>query len=182
MQVQITNQNAYYFKILICIGLLLVFFFVENVLINFGSNVILKQGVLVLFTGFRMLFTLFWVLKLIFEHVKQGVDYHIYLVYLFTAIVILILSFAFDYFFIYQIDNQSFKGLNHVHHLGEVFFRLLFFSTLFFTMQGTLQIVPKSNLAEVYVLLEALVTYISFIFFLSNFSSLRHTIHLLKKT
>lgn len=82
---------------------------------------------------------------------------------------------------IYQIDNQSFSGIENYNSNIAVLFKFFYLSALFFTMLGVMDILPVSTFAELYVLLEALASYISFIFFLSNFSNLRKTLLALKK-
>jgi len=153
----------------------------EFTLLTFLEAEWLKIVILGICTALKIGFIAQFIRSTIFKNVVAGVPYHVYLLYIFIAILVFILSFASDFLCVYSIDNQSFTGLDSDLNLAKAFFSFLFLSTMFFTMQGAMDVIPAGTLAETYILLESIVAYTSFIFFLSNFSSLKHSLRVLRK-
>lgn len=175
------QERHYYTKVLLAIGLLMLCSIFELSLISFIHYEKLKYAIILILTGIKIYIIFSLSLTSIFNNIIKGVEYHIYLAYIIISIFIFIFSFGIDFFMIYQIDNQSFSGIENYNSNIAVLFKFFYLSALFFTMLGVMDILPVSTFAELYVLLEALASYISFIFFLSNFSNLRKTLLALKK-
>lgn len=87
-------------------------------------------------------------------------------------IVLIISSFAADYFVLGKIYPDIFRGVlasDDLNMMGE----MLYFSLVTFTTTGFGDIVPTSNLARFPVSLEVIVGFISTIFVISNFSNFK---------
>ncbi len=88
-------------------------------------------------------------------------------------IVLIITSFAVDYFVLYKIYPQGFKGVLASDDLS-VLSEMLYFSLITFTTTGFGDIVPTANFARLPVSMEIIVGFVSTIFIISNFSNFKN--------
>lgn len=175
------KTERYFYRMLLALGLVLVLSVAEYFLIQAFTLRIVQIPLLLSFTAVKLFVIVRLALRSIFYHVINGVEYTVYLVYIFLAIILFILSFCSDFVCIYLFDKNSFEGFDANISTNKMIFEMFFLSTAFFTFLGAINVSPAGTLAEFYLLLESLVTYIGFIFFLSNFSNVRNTLLLLRK-
>ncbi|MGJ4747317.1 ion transporter [Leptospira sp. SA-E8] len=108
----------------------------------------------------------------------SGLDlkYYEFLVFIAFNISVIVLSFGFDYLCIYKTDVSSFSGIPQDLGYSSLFFKFVYFSLMIFTNIGIIKIVPESTEAEILVIFEAILSFITIIFILSDFISLKESL------
>jgi len=107
--------------------------------------------------------------------VRKGTAYHIYLIYIAANAILIITSFGSDYFALHIIQPEAFEGMAGVGNEFEVFFKMFYLSLLLFTNLGVADIVPATTQAEVLVMSEGIIAFVSLIFMLSDYTTLRES-------
>lgn len=86
-------------------------------------------------------------------------------------ILLILISFAIDFYTLYQIYPDSFSGIL-ASSSEDTFIEFLYFSLVTFTTTGFGDIVPQTNEARILISMEIILAFISIIFIISNFGSL----------
>ncbi len=163
--------------------------FLLAILLGAGEFLLLKNEApkgLVLFFIF-----LFSVTKVLYVVVKcfrrivtiahTNMPYHRFLIFIASNVSLLVFSFSLDYFAIYTYDPASFTGLEDTTNVVEEYFKLFYLSLLLFTNMGVANVVPVKIPAEILVMFEAIVSFVTLIFILSDYVTLRDSLRRLKK-
>jgi hypothetical protein len=103
-------------------------------------------------------------------------SYFRFLFFISMNILLMVISFAVDYYCIYLIDVNSFSGLEDATTLPGQLFKFFYLSFLLFTNMGVANVVPVSMPAECMVMFEAIVSFMTIIFILSDFVSLKESL------
>ncbi|MCF8238680.1 MAG: potassium channel family protein [Saprospiraceae bacterium] len=101
--------------------------------------------------------------------IKQ--TYNTFLTVMSINILLILVSFAIDYYTLYQIYPQTFSGILAASS-EDTFVEFLYFSLVTFTTTGFGDIVPRTNEARILISMEIILAFISIIFIISNFGSL----------
>ncbi|HWA35232.1 MAG TPA: hypothetical protein VG737_13925 [Cyclobacteriaceae bacterium] len=112
---------------------------------------------------------------------KSDLRYHHFLLFIGLSIGLMMVSFATDYFCLYQIDERSFAGIDPDVTLGEEIFKFFFFSVLIFSNLGVASVVPSSIPAEFVMMTEGVLSFITIILVLSDFISLKESLQGIQK-
>ncbi|RHX86680.1 ion transporter [Leptospira stimsonii] len=102
--------------------------------------------------------------------------YYEFLIFIAVNISIIIVSFGLDYFCIYRVDPTSFSGLPNGATVFVLAFKFFYFSLMIFTNIGIIKMIPESAETEVIVIFEAILSFITIIFVLSDFLSLKESL------
>ncbi|HRW74717.1 MAG: hypothetical protein H6568_04290 [Lewinellaceae bacterium] len=97
--------------------------------------------------------------------------YNTFLTLMSINILLILISFAIDFFTLYQIYPSSFTGIL-ASSSEDTFVEFLYFSLVTFTTTGFGDIVPRTNEARILISMEIVLAFISIIFIISNFGSL----------
>ncbi|TGL82262.1 ion transporter [Leptospira yasudae] len=126
----------------------------------------ISKSIYFLFKGFRK----------ISEFSALNVEYYEFLIFIAVNISVIIVSFGLDFFCLYQIDSKSFSGI--APNLGTflLLFKFVYFSLMIFTNIGIIKMIPESTTSEVLVIVEAMLSFVTIIFILSDFLSLKESI------
>ena len=111
----------------------------------------------------------------------KNVAFHKFLIFMFINVMILIISFSVDFLCLYEINPSNFEGLPKNLSYGELFFEFIYLSMLGFNNLGFYDVVPKSMAARTLVILEIISYFLTIVFVLSDFVSLKDSIVELKK-
>ena len=111
----------------------------------------------------------------------EDVPYHRFLLFVAANIILVVFSFSIDYFCVFELDNGTFSGLENTSNDLERFFKLFYLSLLLFTNMGVANVVPLTIPAETLVMFEAIVSFITLIFILSDYVTLRDSLSRLGK-
>lgn len=107
--------------------------------------------------------------------VRKGTAYHIYLLFIAVNAILIITSFGSDYFALQLIEPKAFEGMKGITNEFEIFFKMFYLSLLLFTNLGVADIVPATTHAEILVMAEGIVAFVSLIFMLSDYTTLKES-------
>ena len=115
-------------------------------------------------------------IRQLFEATRSNQPYHRFMMLMLVNMTQIILSFGFDYHCIYQVDKDCFS-LNLVDPTpGETVFEFIYFSTLNFTFFGYGDVTPQTVPAKFVTMTEVLLAFVTVIFLLSDFISLKESL------
>jgi hypothetical protein len=165
------------------IGFLLVTLFgtAEFFLIDFKTPKALILAVVFLFSISKVVYMVIKCFRRIVTISHMDVPYHRFLLFIAANVVLIVFSFSIDYLAVYHLDKTSFTGLEDTTNLVEEYFKLFYLSLLMFTNMGVANVVPVKIPAEILVMFEAIVSFVTLIFILSDYLTLRDSLRRLKE-
>lgn len=107
---------------------------------------------------------------------RMNMAYHRFLVLMLVNMSQIILSFALDYHLLHRIDPGSFGGMPETSGEAATVFELAYYSVLNFTFFGYGDVTPQSIPAKLLTMTEILLAFVTVIFLLSDFISLKESI------
>lgn len=113
---------------------------------------------------------------------SEDIAYHKFLFLMTYNIGQMTLSFAIDFFCLYEVDKSSFVGVMPEFGKIEEAFEFFYFSILNFTFFGYGDLMPATVAAKLIVLLEIIIAFLTIIFILSDFISMKDSLKKLKKS
>jgi len=124
---------------------------------------------------FKSVFFFIESFRKILEATRNDVAYHHFLVFMAINIALIILSFGIDFVCLYQVEPTSFTGIALDLSFGKWVFELMYFSLLNFSNFGFGEIIPVSMFGKTIVTIEIIISFITIIFILSDFVSLKES-------
>ncbi|PJZ54985.1 ion transporter [Leptospira adleri] len=131
---------------------------------------------IVLLAGTKSIYFFIKGFRKISELSVMDLKYYEFLVFIAVNISVIIVSFGLDFFCLYRVDPASFSGLPSGAAVFGLLFKFFYFSLMIFTNIGIIKIIPESTEAEVAVIFEAILSFITIIFVLSDFLSLKESL------
>jgi hypothetical protein len=166
------------FKDIVIENLLIILF---GVLIFYLDDIEFKDAynkILVFtFAIIKSIYFIFGGFRKIVRFTKNNITYYKFLLFLGLNITLIIISFSVDYLCLYQIDPNSFTGLSESMEWYETGFKFFYFSLLIFSNLGVVKVLPETSAAEALVMFEAILSFITIIFILSDFISLKESLN-----
>lgn len=149
-------------------------------LIHQGVNKYMLIGTILLLSAIKVIYFSATTFRKLAD-ITQNIQYLHFLTFVAFNIIYLVFSFSLDYFLIYSIDSQAFSGLEKASNLYEVYFKMFYLSFLLFTNMGVANVVPVAIPAECLVMFEAISSFATIIFILSDFVSLKDALTKFRK-
>ncbi len=115
-------------------------------------------------------------LKQLYEAAQSNLAHHRFLVLMGINMSQMILSFAFDFHLLYCLNNACFSGVAKDVGQMEALFDFVYLSTLNFSFFGYSDILPQTVPAKIVNLTEIVLAFVTVIFLLSDFISLKESI------
>ncbi len=115
-------------------------------------------------------------LKQLYEASRCNLAHHHFLILMGINMSQMVMSFAFDFHLLYCIDNGCFTGVAKGVNQMEALFDFFYLSTLNFSFFGYSDILPQSVPAKILNLTEIVLAFVTVIFLLSDFISLKDSI------
>jgi hypothetical protein len=115
-------------------------------------------------------------MRQLFAAARQNLAHHRFLLLMGVNMSQMILSFAFDFQLLHQLDPASFTGVPVGAGLAETLFDYFYLSTLNFSFFGYSDILPQTVPARIVNLTEVLLAFFTVIFMLSDFISLKDSL------
>ncbi|MCS6823341.1 MAG: hypothetical protein NZ529_03535 [Cytophagaceae bacterium] len=109
------------------------------------------------------------------------IPYHRFLLFIAANVVLVVTSFSIDYFCIYKWNPDTFTGLEDTTNDLQRYFKLFYLSLLMFTNMGVANVIPVAIASEALVMFEAIVSFVTLIFILSDYVTLRESLSRLRK-
>ena len=115
-------------------------------------------------------------LNQLYDATRSDLSHHRFLLLMAINMSQMILSFAFDFHLLYTIDRHSFLGVDSEASFGVALFDFFYLSTLNFSFFGYSEILPQTIVAKIINLTEIVLAFITVIFLLSDFVSLKESL------
>ncbi len=162
------------FLLVICFGAVAFF------LIDCHASKTVILSFVFLFSITKILYLVIKCFRRIVTISHMDLPYHRFLLFIAVNVVLIVFSFSIDYLAVYHLDKTSFSGLEDTTNLVEEYFKLFYLSLLMFTNMGVANVVPVKIPAEILVMFEAIVSFVTLIFILSDYVTLRDSLRRLK--
>lgn len=162
--------------------IIIVCFFIEYWAVKVNDSIAFVYTVILIAMFLKITYMVTQSFKSIIGIVRKGTAYHIYLLYIAANAILLVTSFASDYFTLQLAIPDSFEGVENITNEFEIFFKMFYLSLLLFTNLGVADISPNTTLSEVLVMCEGIVAFVSLIFMLSDYTTLKETFSKSKKS
>ena len=174
-------MNMKYKELIIGFLLVVSFAIIEFLLIhNKAPKGIILTSIFI-FSITKVLYLVIKCFKRIVTISHMDLPYHRFLLFIAANVVLIVVSFSLDYLSVYRLDKTSFTGLEGTSNIIEEYFKLFYLSLLMFTNMGVANVVPVKIPAELLVMLEAIVSFVTLIFILSDYVTLRDSLRRLRE-
>jgi uncharacterized membrane protein len=160
-------------KSLAIIVLCFLVFYIDS--IEFLDSTITKIS-LIIIALLKSIFFIIQNFKKIRESNQENIVYYKFLIFMGVNITLLIISFAIDFYSLYEVAPESFTGISPNTPLANKLFEFSYYSVLNMTNFGFGAIMPLTLTAKILTALEVILSFIAIIFVLSDFMSLRESI------
>lgn len=115
-------------------------------------------------------------LKQLYEAAQRNLAHHRFLFLMAINMSQMIMSFAFDFHLLHCLNAGSFAGVAKDIGQAEILFDFFYLSTLNFSFFGYSEIMPQTVPAKIVNLTEIVMAFVTVIFLLSDFISLKESI------
>jgi hypothetical protein len=146
-------------------------------------NPLVTTFFIVLFSAMKSAYYVFFSYKKILEASQKEVAYHDFMLFMMVNISMVIFSFGVDFFCLNQVNSDNFVGIAPDLTTSELIFETWYFSVLNFSFFGYGEIMPTTVAGKLIIVMEVLMSFVTLVFILSDFLSLKESIleHLKKK-
>lgn len=158
------------YKYLLVIGIGLIIFLLDYFeLANNLSNEIVLSAISLL----KAAYFIFFVFRTIKETANKEFDFHEFMTFVVVSILLVILSFAIDYYCLFRINAQAFAGLIPKQNILSEFISFFYYSISVFTTAGFGDIKPNSTSAQIFVSTELMIAFFFTILVIANIGHIR---------
>lgn len=156
----------YLFVVIIGIGI----YFLDSLeLTNPVTNEVILSLVSILKAGYFIYF----VFRTIKETAHKEFDFHEFMAFVVVSILLVILSFAFDYYCLFKINDLAFIAIIPKQNIITEFISFFYYSISVFTTAGFGDIKPNSTSAQIFVSAELMIAFFFTILVIANISHIR---------
>jgi Ion channel len=106
----------------------------------------------------------------------ENMAYHRFMALMFVNMLQIVLSFGLDYHCLYTVNAGSFSSISTAYSQPELVFEFVYFSALNFTFFGYGDVTPQTVPAKLLTITEILLAFITVIFLLSDFISMKDSL------
>ncbi len=115
-------------------------------------------------------------IRQLFEATRSNQPYHRFMLLMLINMTQIILSFGLDYHCLHRVNPKSFSVELTEATFFETVFEFTYYSTLNFTFFGYGDVTPQTVLAKFITMTEVLLAFVTVIFLLSDFISLKESL------
>lgn len=137
------------------------------------ANPTTSEVVLFAISLFKSAYFIYFVFRTIKETAHKEFYFHEFMSFVVIAILLVITSFAIDYYCLFRIDPSAFQGLIQKENIATEFLSLFYYSISVFTTAGFGDIKPNSSSSQVFVSTELMIAFFFTILVIANISHLR---------
>ena len=146
---------------------------------------LIERGSLTLAAATAVVLIVAWLKTAFFgiENIRQlwrasaeNMPYYKFLLLMLVNMMQIIVAFALDYHLLHKLSAESFAGVNSALDGGALVFEFFYYSSLNFMFFGYGDITPQSVPAKLLTLTEITLAFVTVIFLLSDFISLKESI------
>lgn len=118
-----------------------------------------------------------WFLRFVIRRIRHSANeefyFHEFIVFIALSTLLFVLSYAIDFYCLYQIRPDAFQGLPAEKDLLADFVAFFYFSVTNFTTAGLGDIVPATTSARFFIASELIISFFFTILILANLGALR---------
>lgn len=137
------------------------------------ANPTTNEIVLLVISLFKSAYFIYFVFRTIKDTAHKEFYFHEFMSFVVIAILLVIISFAIDYYCLFRIDHSSFVGVIQRRHFATEFISFFYYSISVFTTAGFGDIKPNSSSSQVFVSTELMIAFFFTILVIANISHLR---------
>lgn len=115
-------------------------------------------------------------LRQLWKASRENMPYHRFMLLMLVNMSQIILSFGLDYHCLHVLRPDSFSSIDPAYEYGELVFEFCYYSVLNFTFFGYGDVTPHTIPAKLLTMTEVLLAFVTVIFLLSDFISLKESI------
>ena len=120
-----------------------------------------------------------WFVRFVVLRIRMTTErefyFHEFMAFIGASIVLFILSFAIDFYCLYEIRPDAFSGISPDGSWINHFITFAYFSITNFTTTGMGDIVPQTTSARIFISAELVISFFFTIFIIANLSMLRES-------
>lgn len=137
------------------------------------ENPLFRETVLIGVSLAKSVWFLWFVVRRIRKDAVQSFHFQEFMLFIGLSVLLYVLSYAIDFYCLYQIRPDAFQGLPAQPDLLDDFITFFYFSVTNFTTAGLGDVVPRVVSARLFVSLELIVSFFFSIFVIANLAMLR---------
>ncbi len=160
-----------YKYLLVIVGGLIVFLIDYYELTNPLTNKI----VLVTISLSKAAYLIYFVFRTIKATAHKDFFFNEFMSFVVVSILLVILSFAIDYYCLFRIDQTAFAGLISTSSLLKELIAFFYYSISVFTTAGFGDIKPNSTIAQIFVSTELMIAFFFTILVIANIAHIRNS-------
>lgn len=120
-----------------------------------------------------------WFIRFVVRRIRVSTEqvfyFHEFMVFIGIGVLLFVLSYAIDFYCLYQINPNAFRGLPTHPDLLDDFITFFYFSVTNFTTAGLGDIIPNTKSARLFVASELIIAFFFTIFVIANLALLRES-------
>jgi hypothetical protein len=167
-----TSLGAFVKSIIIILLGLGIFYIDDQDFFNYKYTV----GIIICISFLKCLYFLRVSYHKILEVSLKNTAYYEFIIFMALNIIVMVISFATDFFCLCQVDPNSLKGVDLYSGIFEKIFDCFYFSMLNFSFFGYGDILPATIPAKIVMMFETMISFLAIILVLSDFISLKESI------
>lgn len=137
------------------------------------ANPVTSEIVLFIINISKSVYFIYFVFRTIKETAHKDFHFHEFLSFVVTSILLVIISFAIDYYCLFRINPVAFSGLIHKQHIITEFITFFYYSISVFTTAGFGDVKPNSTSSQIFVSMELMIAFFFTILVIANISHIR---------
>ena len=137
------------------------------------ANPLVNEILLSFISLLKAAYFIYFVFRTIKETAHKEFDFQEFMGFVVVSILLVILSFAFDYYCLFKINEQAFAGIIPKQNIITEFISFFYYSISVFTTAGFGDIKPNSTSAQVFVSTELMIAFFFTVLIIANISHIR---------
>lgn len=139
------------------------------------QNPFFRELVLILLSLAKSVWFIWFVVRRIRVSTERDFYFHEFMGFIGISVILYVLSYAIDFYCLYQIRPDAFAGLPAEPKLLDDFLTFCYFSVTNFTTAGLGDVLPRTVSARLFVSLELIISFFFTIFVMANLAMLRES-------
>lgn len=137
------------------------------------ASAITNEIILAIISISKSAYFIYFVFRTIKETAHKEFYFHDFMSFIVTSILLVITSFAIDYYCLFRINPDAFLRVIHKHHILTEFVTFFYYSISVFTTAGFGDVKPNSTSAQIFVSMELMIAFFFTILVIANIGQIR---------
>jgi uncharacterized membrane protein (UPF0182 family) len=137
------------------------------------ANSVTNEIILFVLSISKAAYFIYFVFRTIKESAHKEFDFREFMSFIVVSILLVILSFAIDYYCLFRIKADSFAGLIQKSSVLTEFITFFYYSISVFTTAGFGDVKPNSTSAQIFVSMELMIAFFFTVLVIANIGHIR---------